>query len=128
MRAHHDFRGSKTTDMVRKKSCVLASIFFLTNAQWGKKFHEIKFVWPDNSQTRKRVPYGAHYAQPSVLAVWELVGVVWKGTTIDCGCSKMLNHGLNHVFFSFTFQAYTLPHTLNCMCVSLFKFHIWILK
>ena len=29
---------------------------------------------------------------------------------------------------SFTFQAYTLPHTLNCICVSLFKFHTWILK
>ena len=26
--------------------------------------------------------------------------------------------------FPFTFQAYILPHTLNCMCVSLFKFHI----
>ena len=30
--------------------------------------------------------------------------------------------------FPFTFQAYTLPQTLNCMCVSLFKFHIWILE
>ena len=29
---------------------------------------------------------------------------------------------------SFTFQAYTLRHTLNCVCVSLFRFHIWILK
>ena len=28
---------------------------------------------------------------------------------------------------SFTFQAYTLPNTLNCKCVSLSKFHIWIL-
>ena len=24
----------------------------------------------------------------------------------------------------FTFQAYIMPHTLNCMLVSLFKFHI----
>ena len=30
--------------------------------------------------------------------------------------------------FPFTFQAYILPHTLNCMCVSLFKFHICILE
>ena len=29
---------------------------------------------------------------------------------------------------SFTFQAYTLPHILNCICVSLFKFLIWILN
>ena len=30
--------------------------------------------------------------------------------------------------FPFTFQAYILPHTLDCLCVSLFKFHIWILE
>ena len=29
---------------------------------------------------------------------------------------------------SFTFQAYTLPHTLNCIWFSLFEFHTWILK
>ena len=45
-------------------------------------------------------------------------------STIDCGCRKILNHG----FFSFIFQAYTLPHTLICMCVSLFKFLVWIFK
>ena len=28
--------------------------------------------------------------------------------------------------FPFTFKAYTMPHTLNCMYISLFKFHIWI--
>jgi hypothetical protein len=26
----------------------------------------------------------------------------------------------------FTFQAYTIPHTLNCICDCLFKFHICI--
>ena len=26
--------------------------------------------------------------------------------------------------FPFTFQAYNVPHTSNCMCVSLFKFHM----
>ena len=31
--------------------------------------------------------------------------------TIDCVCSKMLNNGLKSWVFSFTFQAYTLPHT-----------------
>ena len=30
--------------------------------------------------------------------------------------------------FPFTFQAYILLHTLNCMCVSLFKVNIWILE
>ena len=45
--------------------------------------------------------------------------------TIDWVCSKILNHGLNR---SFTFQAYTLPHILNCIFVSQSKFQIWILK
>ena len=39
-------------------------------------------------------------------------------------CSKIFKSWI----ISFTFQAYTLPHTLNCIFVSLFKFHIWILK
>ena len=30
--------------------------------------------------------------------------------------------------FPLTFQAYILPHTLNCICDSLFKFHVWILE
>ena len=29
---------------------------------------------------------------------------------------------------SFFFRAYTQPQTLNCICDSLFAFHIWILK
>ena len=39
---------------------------------------------------------------------------------IDCVCRKWFKSWV----FPFTFQAYTLPHTLNSMCVSLFKFHI----
>ena len=39
--------------------------------------------------------------------------------TIDCVYSKMLNHGFKSWVISFTFQAYTLSHTLNCICVSL---------
>ena len=38
----------------------------------------------------------------------------------------MLNHGLNHGFIPFTFQAYTLPNTLNCVCVSLFEFQTYL--
>ena len=41
--------------------------------------------------------------------------------TINCVCSKMLNHGWTHGVISFTFQAYTPPHTSNCICVSLFN-------
>ena len=47
--------------------------------------------------------------------------------TIDCVCSRMNNSWLIHDFHS-TFQAYVLPHTLTGICVSLFKFHTWILR
>ena len=40
---------------------------------------------------------------------------------IVCACSKMLDYGSNHGLF---LSPYTLPYTLNCMSVSLFKFHI----
>ena len=42
--------------------------------------------------------------------------------TIDCA------RNVKSWVFPFTFQAYILPHTLNCMCVSLLRFHIWILE
>ena len=55
--------------------------------------------------------------------------------TLYCGThnwlymQKKLSHGLNHAFFLSLFkQAYILPHTLNCVCISLFRFHIWILE
>ena len=44
--------------------------------------------------------------------------------TFECVCSK-INHGIKSWVINFTFESYKLPHTLNCMCVSLFKFHIW---
>ena len=43
--------------------------------------------------------------------------------TIDCVCSKILNHGLFHSLFKL------IPCPIHwIVCVSLFKFHIWILK
>ena len=33
--AHHDFKGSKTTDMARKKKAGFLQVSFLTNEQWG---------------------------------------------------------------------------------------------
>ena len=43
-------------------------------------------------------------------------------------CAWNVNSWFKSWVFPFTFQAYILPHTLNFMCVSLFKFHIWILE
>ena len=43
-------------------------------------------------------------------------------------CAENVKSWFKSWVFPFTFQAYILPHTLNCMCVSLFKFHIWILE
>ena len=43
-------------------------------------------------------------------------------------CAENIKSRFKSWVFHFTFQAYTMPHTLNCMYVSLFKFHIWILR
>ena len=43
-------------------------------------------------------------------------------------CAENVKSWFKSWVFPFTFQAYILHHTLNCMCVSLFKFHIWILE
>ena len=44
--------------------------------------------------------------------------------TIDCLCSKMLNHGSNHGLFLSLFK---LIPSIDCISISLFKFHYWIL-
>ena len=43
-------------------------------------------------------------------------------TQLDVCAVKLITHDLIHDFH-FTFQAYTLPHTLNDICVSLSKIH-----
>ena len=43
-------------------------------------------------------------------------------------CAENVKSWFKSWVFHFTFQAYTLPHTLNCMCVSVFEFHFWILE
>ena len=39
-------------------------------------------------------------------------------------CAENVTSWFKSWGFPFTFQAYTLPHTLNSMCVSLSEFHI----
>ena len=43
-------------------------------------------------------------------------------------CAENAKSWFKSWFFPFNFQAYILLHTLNFMCVSLFKFHVWILE
>ena len=43
-------------------------------------------------------------------------------------CAENVTSWFKSWVFPFTFQAYILPHTLNCMCNRLSKFHIWILE
>ena len=52
--------------------------------------------------------------------------ILWHTQLIVC--AENVKSWFRSWVFPFTFQAYILPHTLNCMCVSLFKFHIWILE
>ena len=107
------FCAKKTlTDVISVCSLVVIWLGNKTNEMWKRKstivvVRKSKVIYPK---------YSKHWL--STMA-----------HIIDCVCSKILNHGLNHgSFISFTFQAYTLPHTLNCICVNLFEFHIWILK
>ena len=48
--------------------------------------------------------------------------ILWNTQLIVC--AENVKSWFKTWVFPFTFQAYILPHTLNCMCVSLFKFHI----
>ena len=52
--------------------------------------------------------------------------ILWHTKLIVC--AENVKSWFKSWFFPFTFQAYTLPHTLNCMCVGLFEFHIVILE
>ena len=48
--------------------------------------------------------------------------ILWHTQMIVC--AENVKSWFKSWVFPFTFQAYILPHTLNCMSVSLFKFHI----
>ena len=48
--------------------------------------------------------------------------ILWNTQLIVC--AENVKSWFKSWVISLTFQAYILPHTLNCMCVSLFKFHI----
>ena len=48
--------------------------------------------------------------------------ILWHTQFIKCA------ENVKSWVFPLTFQAYILPHTLNCICVNLFKFHILIFK
>ena len=52
--------------------------------------------------------------------------ILWHTQLIVC--AENVKSGFKLWVFPFTFQAYIPLHTLNCMWVSLFKFHIWILE
>ena len=52
--------------------------------------------------------------------------ILWHTQSIVC--ADNVKSWFKSWVFPFTLQAYILPHTLNCMCISLFKFHIWILE
>ena len=48
--------------------------------------------------------------------------ILWHTQLIVC--AENVKSWFKSWDFPFTFQAYILPHTLDCLCVSLFKFHI----
>ena len=64
---------------------------------------------------------GAKLYIPSTLNI-DLI--LWHTQLIVC--AENVKSWFQSWVFPLTFQAYILPHTLNCMCVSLLKFHIYI--
>jgi hypothetical protein len=48
--------------------------------------------------------------------------ILWHTQLIVC--AENVKSWFKSWVFPFTFQAYIQPHTLNCICVILFKFHI----
>ena len=62
------------------------------------------------------------YSKLCIPSAFKIDLLLWHTQLIVCA------ENVKSWVFPFTFQAYILPHTVNCMCVSLFKFHIWILE
>ena len=52
--------------------------------------------------------------------------ILWHTQLIVC--AENVKSRFKSWVFPFTFQAYILPHTLNCMSVGQFEFYIWILE
>ena len=71
----------------------------------------------------KKISLNAKLYIPSTLNIDH---ILWHSQLIVC--AENVKSWFKSWVFPFTFQAYILPHTLNCMCVSLFRFHIWILE
>jgi hypothetical protein len=68
-----------------------------------------KVFWPS---VRKKFPNDRKKTQTSVKVIYPKYSKHWPYTvasTIDCGCSKMLNHGLNHGFFLSLFKLIPCP-------------------
>ena len=70
-----------------------------------------------------------HESKQRIFCIWIKVIYIkcskhWPYTV----CAENVKSWCKSWVFPFIFQAYILPHTLNCMCVSLLKFHIWILE
>ena len=87
-----------------------------------------KSGWKNWSKQSIKLHFDINYPQsklhiPSTLNI-DLI--LWHTQLIVC--AENVKSWSQSWFIAFTFQAYTLPHSLNCMYVSLFKFHIWILK
>ena len=59
-----------------------------------------------------------HFAKLYIQSTLNIDLILWHTQLIVCA------ENVKSWVISFTFQAYTLRHSLNCICVSLFKFHI----
>ena len=70
---------------------------------------------------QKKSPRLLDFFSPGTKSTLNIDFIQWH-TQLNVCAVKLITHDLIHDFH-FTFQAYTLPHTLNGICVSLFTFH-----
>ena len=105
---------------LQRRNFFLSSFRRFQNQNWNGA-HHTAFV--ELCLHLSRFRFFAKLSTPSTL---NIDFIQWHTQLIMCAV-KWITHDLIHDFH-FTFQAYALPHTLNGICVSLFKFHTWILR
>ena len=100
-----------------KVSFELFNYWMNISVSWGHEGRIRGKKWP--AERGRKINRKPKLYIPSTLNI-DLI--LWHTQLIVC--AENIKSWLKSWVFHFTFQAYTMPHTLNCMYVSLFEFHI----
>ena len=125
VRICHKLHNKDTMRLNDKTSYYLFRRYVVTFVALVSNLWNLQF-WAIARIGKKGLP--AKLYTPSTLNIALIQCLTWQWHTQLIMCAENVKSWFKSWGFPFTFQAYFLPHTLNCMCVSLFKFHIWILE